>query len=116
MCDCVIKVNEALKASNGRLAIGIGITPGLGVVSRLLLSIEKADKSNRKKPPAVSASFCPFCGDKLGADVLAPAAQGQWVCGKCGTDRLKAACPHGHDAALTGQCPMVGTAAQGDAL
>ena len=33
-----------------------------------------------------------------------------WVCGKCGTDRLKAPCPHGHHAALTGQCPMVGTA------
>ena len=79
MCDCVRLVNAQLLQSNGRLAIGLGITPGLGVVSRLLLNIEKADKGNRKKPPAVSASFCPFCGDKLGADVLAPvgtAAQG----------------------------------------
>jgi len=41
-----------------------------------------------------------------------PAAHRQWVCGKCGTDRFIAACPHGHGAALTGQCPMVGTAAK----
>jgi hypothetical protein len=38
------------------------------------------------------------------------AARG-WVCGKCGTDRTKAACPKGHSAALTGDCPMVGRAA-----
>jgi len=34
-----------------------------------------------------------------------------WLCSKCGTDRTKAACPKGHSAALTGECPMAGTAA-----
>ena len=34
-----------------------------------------------------------------------------WHCNKCGADRAKAACPKGHSAALTGECPMVGTAA-----
>ena len=34
-----------------------------------------------------------------------------WLCSKCGTDRTKAECPKGHSAALTGECPMVGTAA-----
>ncbi len=33
-----------------------------------------------------------------------------WVCPKCGVDRTKEACPSGHNAALTGQCPMVGVA------
>jgi hypothetical protein len=33
-----------------------------------------------------------------------------WVCPKCGIDRIKEACPNGHHAALTGQCPMVGIA------
>ena len=33
-----------------------------------------------------------------------------WVCPKCGTDRIKAACPLGHSAALEGKCPMVGVA------
>lgn len=34
-----------------------------------------------------------------------------WVCSKCQTDRTKAACPNGHSAALTGDCPMVGIGA-----
>lgn len=34
-----------------------------------------------------------------------------WKCPKCGTDRTKAACPKGHSAALTGDCPMVGIGA-----
>jgi hypothetical protein len=42
---------------------------------------------------------------------LAGDEPGGWVCGKCGTDRTKAACPKGHNAALTGECPMVGAAA-----
>jgi hypothetical protein len=33
-----------------------------------------------------------------------------WVCPKCGVDRIQAACPKGHTAALTGECPMVVTA------
>ncbi len=33
-----------------------------------------------------------------------------WVCPNCGTDRTKAACPKGHTAALTGDCPMHGVA------
>ncbi len=31
-----------------------------------------------------------------------------WICNKCGTDRTKSVCPQGHNAALTGECPMVG--------
>jgi hypothetical protein len=34
-----------------------------------------------------------------------------WLCSKCGTDRTEAACPKGLSAALTGECPMAGTAA-----
>ena len=33
-----------------------------------------------------------------------------WVCPKCGVDRIKASCPQGHTAALTGDCPMYGIA------
>lgn len=33
-----------------------------------------------------------------------------WVCPKCGTDRTKAVCPKGHNAAITGECPMHGVA------
>lgn len=30
-----------------------------------------------------------------------------WVCPLCDTDRTRAACPKGHSAAITGECPMV---------
>lgn len=73
MCDCITIVNEQLRPANGRLTVGLGITADMGVVARLLLGVEKADKNNRKAPPNVSATFCPFCGSKLGADVLKPA-------------------------------------------
>ena len=36
-----------------------------------------------------------------------------WICSKCGVDRTKSACPKGDTAALTGECPMVGTAYSG---
>lgn len=33
-----------------------------------------------------------------------------WVCPKCGTDRTKQECPKGYTAALSNECPMIGTA------
>jgi hypothetical protein len=52
--------------------------------------------------------------DRAGAAIqqaLDRAKPNGWMCSKCGTDRTKAPCPKGHSAALTGECPMVGTAA-----
>jgi len=36
-----------------------------------------------------------------------------WVCPKCGVDRTQEACPKGHTAAITGDCPMTATAQLG---
>jgi hypothetical protein len=36
-----------------------------------------------------------------------------WVCPKCGVDRTREACPKGHMAAVTGDCPMTATAQSG---
>ena len=36
-----------------------------------------------------------------------------WVCPKCGIDRTREACPRGHTAAITGDCPMTATAQSG---
>jgi hypothetical protein len=56
------------------------------------------------------------CKDSESKDAIAIRFElqehGGWVCPKCGIDRIKAACPDGHTAALTGHCPMVGTALQ----
>lgn len=54
---------------------------------------------------------CPVCRIAQSEGVAEPAQAAQLLCPKCGTDRFKAACPQGHSAALTGHCPMVGTAA-----
>ena len=43
-------------------------------------------------------------------ELVTDAAKAGWVCPQCGTDRLKAACPKGLNAALTGHCPMIGKA------
>jgi hypothetical protein len=36
-----------------------------------------------------------------------------WVCPKCGVDRTREACPRGHTATMTGDCPMTATAQSG---
>ena len=36
-----------------------------------------------------------------------------WVCPKCGVDRTREACPKGHFATMTGDCPMTATAQSG---
>lgn len=64
-CHCIKNVNEKLSEHNGQLAIGFGVTGDLGIVSRLLIGVEKKDKSKRAKPPLVSAAYCPFCGTKF---------------------------------------------------
>ena len=64
-CDCVSKVNDHLAAQNGRLVMGLRIAPGMRVIGRLMLQTEKLDKNKRgPRPPLVSVTFCPFCGQK----------------------------------------------------
>lgn len=62
---CFGEFNKELAKHNLKLSMGIQITQGLGLKSRLLVATEKIDKSKRKPGPSVMASFCPFCGIKL---------------------------------------------------
>ena len=64
MCDCMKQVNEKLAAHNGKLATAFQVTNDMGIKMRLLVSTEKVDKAKRKPVPTVTASFCPFCGEK----------------------------------------------------
>lgn len=68
-CHCITEVNAKLAEKNGQLSIGLGITKDLGIIGRLLIGVEKKDKSKRVKPPLVSATYCPFCGKKFEGDV-----------------------------------------------
>ena len=58
------QVNENLAAHNGKLETAFQVTNDMGIKMRLLVATEKVDKAKRKPVPAVTASFCPFCGEK----------------------------------------------------
>lgn len=64
-CTCIKKINQQLAEYNTKLGIGIGVTADLGMISRLLIVTEKLDKTSKKKPALMSATYCPFCGVKF---------------------------------------------------
>ena len=64
MCDCMKQVNERLAERNAKLATTFQVTHDMGIKMRLLVATEKIDKAKRKPVPVVTASFCPFCGEK----------------------------------------------------
>lgn len=64
--DCVQRLNSLLESENGQLQSGFSIDIfGKCVVNRIYVSVEKLDKSARKTPPKVVATYCPFCGKEL---------------------------------------------------
>jgi hypothetical protein len=61
--DCIERINEQLRPFNTAMAMAIDFT---GRNRELIqVSTVKADSTNRKKPSAMFASYCPFCGIKL---------------------------------------------------
>lgn len=69
------------------------------------------DQASENGDCTVKGFYEPATGEFHIQEVLHAERPTGWFCSKCGTDRTKAACPKGHSAALTGECPMVGTAA-----
>jgi hypothetical protein len=61
--DCIERINEQLKPFNTALAMAIDLSGK----NRELIQVAtvKADTADRKKPSAMFASHCPFCGVKL---------------------------------------------------
>lgn len=61
--DCVKRVNDQLREYNTQILTAVS----LGDPERELIAIGtiKADHQVRKKPVAMYASYCPFCGVKL---------------------------------------------------
>lgn len=51
MCDCIEKMNEALKPNNAVLGMAFQISEDMNLRSRLCVAVEKIDKSKRKAPP-----------------------------------------------------------------
>lgn len=65
-CDCLEKVQEALKPKNCKLqtVLTMNFTTGRGSIVGPLLAVEKLDKS-RDRLPTVFPTYCPFCGVKV---------------------------------------------------
>lgn len=61
--DCIQQINEQLAAHNTRIAQAIDFSGE----NRELIQVAtvKADASVRKKPVAMFAEYCQFCGVKL---------------------------------------------------
>lgn len=72
MCDCTTEVDKQLaeRGSNTRLAFAMQVTEDMGLKYCLLVGVEKIDKSKRKPPMLVTATFCPFCGEKFEQEIL----------------------------------------------
>lgn len=68
MHKCMEEMNSVLEKHNGRLAMGLQVTPNMGIKGRYLVATEKIDKAKRKPVPSVMCSHCPFCGEKLAGD------------------------------------------------
>jgi len=64
MCNCIEKMNAALKEHNGKIAETLLLPEpgGNALRARSLVQTRKLDDTKRKAVPSVIASHCPFCG------------------------------------------------------
>lgn len=67
MCECIENIDQKLKENKTNTRIKTPITfsvkNGFGPI-RTVVTTEKIDKSERKVPMMLQASYCPFCGEK----------------------------------------------------
>ena len=63
-CDCIIKVEKALKDTNTMLDIPIEISVGMMTIraDRVKISTVKRDPNKKEIPKPMIAAYCPFCG------------------------------------------------------
>lgn len=65
MCNCIETTDALLKDQNAGLVFTI-----FGKPPRVVIETRKIDSTKRGRPPAMLASFCPFCGEKYEAPAL----------------------------------------------
>ena len=64
-CDCIAKVNEALKPHNTAIDLATSINLNTGQIREFITVATRKTSKDRKKALIVRASFCPFCGVKI---------------------------------------------------
>lgn len=58
-CACIAEVNKKLADHNGILNFNM-----LSAPPRAMVAVTKLKERERKKPPMIEASYCPFCGTR----------------------------------------------------
>jgi len=76
------------------------------VVKECIGIVENSFSSYGDYRDQISNSTREACVEKMKQQFEIPQQKG-WVCPRCGIDRTQAACPKGHSAIFTGECPMV---------
>jgi hypothetical protein len=61
MCECITRVNDAMKPRNARLLLGFTLPAGEEFP---LIQTEAIEKKRGFKAPTMFPTFCPFCGVK----------------------------------------------------
>lgn len=64
MCDCIRMVNEKLEQYNTRVDRTLAVVDGTFKVMGAVIRSSKIDEGKSGKPMQITASFCPFCGEK----------------------------------------------------
>ena len=64
MCDCITLVNEKLAEYNTQLSLTIALRDGTLKVEGVRIETHKINDKQRGKPMAITAAYCPFCGEK----------------------------------------------------
>jgi hypothetical protein len=70
-CTCWKEINEQLKEQNLELNNGAYIMPGFvftPTIPTRWLDSSKVPKGQKKRPPAMKATHCPFCGKTIQAE------------------------------------------------
>lgn len=63
MCDCIGTIDKLLadKGTNTQLVVGLNLKGG---PSLAMLATRKVNRSQRKGPVSMYATYCPFCGQR----------------------------------------------------
>lgn len=64
MCDCITKVNEKLTEYNTQVSSTIALRAGTLKFVGVRIETHKINEKQRGKPMAITAAFCPFCGER----------------------------------------------------
>jgi hypothetical protein len=67
-CKCWKEVDDKLREKNLRLTGATFVMPNFALVPTITtawVDKEKAPKGQKRNPPAMLASHCPFCGVKI---------------------------------------------------